>query len=57
VIVAIPWGSAVIAFWGLARLTLKRSSGSSTVSPLTCTAAVFDVCPGAKGSRSPPYLL
>jgi len=57
VIVAIPWGSAVVAFWGLARLTLKRSSGSSTVSPLTCTAAVFDVCPGAKGSRSPPYLL
>jgi hypothetical protein len=57
VIVPTASASAVVAFWGLARLTLKRSSGSSTVSPLTCTATVLDVCPGAKVSVSPPYLL
>ncbi len=50
VIVPTPWASAIVALAGLVRLTLKVSLFSFRVSPLTVTATVLVVWPGAKVS-------
>ena len=49
-IVPAPVASASVALTGLERPTVKVSSGSSSVSPLTGTVIVLLVWPGVKVS-------
>jgi len=43
-----PWASATVALVAFTRSTVKVSSGSSRVSPVTWTLTVLDVSPGEK---------
>ena len=47
-IVAVPSLSVIIPLLGLARVTLKFSSSSSILSPMTTTEIVLEVSPGLK---------
>ncbi len=46
-IVPTAWPSAIVAWTGVSRSTVKVSSGSNLVSPLTTTCTVWLVMPGA----------
>ncbi len=54
VIVPTPWPSWIVACTGFVRSTVKVSSNSSSVSPLTATLTVFEVWPGVKVSEPLP---
>ena len=47
VIVATPWGSAIVPFAGFDSASVKVSSASSTTSPFTVIAIVALVAPAA----------
>jgi hypothetical protein len=53
-IVPMPWSSAMSAFVGLLRLTVKLSAGSAMRSPRTATVNVRLVCPAGDGDRPGP---
>ena len=48
IMVTVLWASVRVTLLGLDRLTVKASSNSSVISPVTSTSMVLEVSPGAK---------